>query len=81
MFGGINLFRLFHRSMIEPENNVMIIVKIRTSHRDGLIRVVGEDGQGASSIKTDAAYGGRVDALLVQNPLDRRANATPDIVG
>lgn len=81
MFGGINLLRLFHRSMVEPENDVMIIIKLWTGHRDGLVRVVGEDGEGASSVKTDAAYGGRVDVLLVQDTLNRRANATPDIVG
>ena len=69
MLGGIDFLRLFDRSMIKPQNNVAIIVELWSRHRDGLVRVVSEDGKGAGGIKTNAANGGGVNALLVQNPL------------
>ncbi len=81
MFGRINLLRLFDWSMIEPQNDVMIIFKLWSRHRDGLVSVVGKDSKGAGSIKSNAANAGRVNVLLVEDTLDRCANTTPDIVG
>ena len=59
----------------------MIIVKFWSSHGDGLVGVVGENGEGAGGIEANAADRGRVNVLLVQDTLDRRADTTPDIVG
>ena len=81
MFGGINLLRLFDGPMIQPQYDVMVIIEFWSSHGDGLISVMGEDGEGAGSIKTNATDGGRVNVLLVKDTLDRSADTTPDIVG
>ena len=81
MLGGIDLRRLFNRPMVEPQNNVVIIVEPWSSYGDWLVRVVSEDGKGAGRIKTNAANGGRVNVLLVQDTLDRNTDTPPDIVG
>ena len=54
MFCGIDLFRLGHRSMVEPENNIVVTFKSRTSHRHWFIGVMRKDGEGARSIEADA---------------------------
>ena len=83
MVRGIDLLRLFLRTMVEPQNDISIVaifvVEIRTSYRDGLVCVLGENGERARSIEADAADGNPVDIVLVDSPADRRTDATPNI--
>lgn len=70
--------------MVEPEDDIVVVlfaVELRSSDRDGLVRVVGEDCEGAGCVKANAADGAGVDIVLVQGTLNRGANAAPDVVG
>ncbi len=51
--------------MVEPENDVSIVVESRSGHRDRLVCIVREDGKRAGSIKGHTTYGAGVDAMLV----------------
>ena len=66
--------------MVEPENDITIVVKIRSGHRDGLIRVVRENGKGAGSIKGHTTYSAGIDVVLVQDTLNGGTDTSPDIV-
>ena len=66
--------------MVEPENHVTIIVKIRSGHRDGLVGVVREDGKGAGSIKGHTTYSAGIDVVLGQDTLDGGTDTSPDII-
>ena len=81
MFGGIDLPRLFDWSVIKPEDDVVVVVEFRACHRDRFIGVMGEDGERACGVEAYSPDCGRVNAVLAQNALYRRANAAPDVVG
>ena len=66
--------------MVEPENHITIVVKIRSGHRDGLVRVVRKNGKGAGSIKGHTTYGAGIDVVLGQDTLDGGTNTSPDII-
>jgi hypothetical protein len=56
MLRGIYLFRFFHRAVVQPENNVVVILyggELRPGDGDGLISVVGEDGKGTGCVEPD----------------------------
>lgn len=80
MLCSIDLCSLFNRTVVQPEHNVPIIVEFGTGHGDGLIGVVGEDSQGAGSVECQTSDSGRVDVVLVEDPLDRGADTTPDVI-
>lgn len=81
MLGGIDLCRLFNRSVVEPEDNVPVIVKVGACHRDGLVGIVSEDGKGAGSIESKSAYSVGVNVMLGEDSMNGGADASPDIVG
>ena len=81
MFGGIDLLRLFDWSMIEPEDDVVVIVKLGPCDRNRFVGIVGEDGEGTCSVETNSSNRRRVDVVLTQNTLYGGANAAPDIIG
>lgn len=60
--------------MIQPENDVAVvsisIVKVWPRDGNGLVRIVGEDGQGTGSIEADAADRGFVNTVLVYSSSD-----------
>ena len=66
--------------MVEPENDITIVVKIRPGHRDGLVRVVRENGKGACSIKSHTTYSAGIDVVLGQDTLNGGTDTSPDII-
>lgn len=56
--------------MVEPENDIAIVIKIGSGHGDGLVRVVREDGERAGSVKGHTAYSAGIDVVLVQDTLN-----------
>lgn len=80
MVRRIDLGRLVDGTMVQPEHDVMVIVKSGRCHRYGLIGIMGEDGEGACGIKGQASDGVGVDVVLVENLLHRIANASPYVI-
>ena len=66
--------------MVEPENDITIVVKIRSGHRDGLVRVVRENGKGAGSVKSHTTYSTGIDVVLGQDALKGGTDTSPDII-
>lgn len=66
--------------MVQPQYNVAVIVVLGSCDRDRLIRVVGENSEGAGSVKCKASNGVGNDIMLIQYTLDRVADAAPDII-
>lgn len=58
----------------------MIVVEIGPCYRDGLVGIVGEDSEGASSIEGHSTNRGNIDIVLIQYPVDRGADASPDVI-
>jgi len=56
--------------MVEPKDNIAVIVEVGASDRDGFVCVLGEDGEGAGGIEGHTADGGRVDIVLIEDALD-----------
>ena len=67
--------------MIEPEYDVVVVVELWPRNRDWLICVVGKDGEGAGSVEGKTTDCVDIDAVLIENSLDRIADAPPDIIG
>ena len=53
MFGGIDLLGLFDWPVIQPKDDVSVIVEIGACHGHWLVGVMGEDGKRASRIEAD----------------------------
>lgn len=66
--------------MVEPENDIAIVVEIRSRHRDGFVGIVREDSKRAGSVKGHATDGAGIDVVLVQNTLNGRTDASPDVI-
>ena len=81
MSGGIDLLCLFLWPVIEPENNVVVIVISWRCDRDGFVCICGEDRQRACRIESNASNVIRIDVLLVQDSLKGQTDAPPDVVG
>lgn len=67
--------------MVEPKHNVPVIIEIGTGDGDGLICVVGKDSKRTSGVESHASDSTRINIVLVENALNRRADASPDVVG
>lgn len=80
MLGGIDLSSLLDGPMVEPEDDVVVIVKFGTGDGDGLIGVVGEDGEGTGSIEGETSDGAGINAVLIEDTLDGVADTSPDVV-
>ncbi len=80
MLGGVDLGCFFDGPVVEPEDDVMIIVEFRTGDGDGLVGVVGEDGERAGGIKGEAPNRIGINAVLVEDTLDRIADTSPDVI-
>lgn len=80
MVGSIDLGRLINRSMVQPEYNVVIIVKSGGGDRYRLIGVLRKDGQGAGSIEGKASDCTRIDIVLMEDALNGIADASPNVV-
>ena len=80
MFRGINLLGLLDWPMIQPKDDVPVIVEFRTCNRDWLIGVMGKNGERASGIEADTADCCGIDVVLCQSLLDRRADTSPYVV-
>ena len=65
MSSGIDFGRLFDWSMVEPENDIAIVIETRSGHRYGLVCIAREDGKGAGSVKGHTTDGAGVDIVLV----------------
>ena len=75
---------LLDGAVVEPQDDIVIVllrVEVRRRDGDGVIGVVGEDGQRAGCIEADAADGLRVDVSLRHGAVHREADAAPDIRG
>lgn len=81
MFGGIDLLRLFDWSMIEPEDDVVVIIKLGAGDRNRFVGVVGEYGERTCCVEAHSSNRDRIDVVLAQNTLYGGANAAPDVVG
>ena len=81
MICRIYLFGLLDWAVIEPEDNVSVIVEFWARHRDWFVGIMGEDGKGAGSIEGQASNRRGVNIILVQDALNGGADTTPDIVG
>ena len=83
MIGGIDLLRLFHWPVIQPQNDVAVVsisvIKIWPGNGNRFVCVVGEDREGTGGIEADTANRGLVNAVLVYGTSDRRAYTAPDI--
>lgn len=66
--------------MVEPEDDVAIVIEFRTGNRDGFVGVLGEDRKRACGIKSHALYHRGVDVVLVQDTLYGGTDASPNIV-
>ena len=66
--------------MVEPEDDITIVVKIRSGHRNGLVGVVRENGKGAGSIKSHTTYSAGIDVVLGQDTLNGGTDTSPDII-
>ena len=75
----IDLLGLFDWSMVEPEDNVTVIVEVRPGHGDRLVRFAGEDGKRAGGIETDTTDRISIDVMLADCSLNGDTDATPDI--
>lgn len=79
---GVDLLRLVDGSVVEPQDDVAVIaivLEVGTRDGDGLVGVVGENGEGAGCVEANAAHGCRVDVVLVEGPLHTLADAAPDV--
>ena len=81
MFCSIDLFGLLDWAVIEPENNISVIVEFWARYRDWFVGIVGEDGKRAGSIEGQAPNRCGINVILVKDTLDGRADTTPDVVG
>ena len=59
----------------------MVIVEARSSYRDWLVGVMSEDGKGAGGIEGHPFDSASIDVVLVENLLDRVADASPYVIG
>lgn len=66
--------------MVQPEYDVVVIVKSGRGNRYGLIGVLRKDSEGAGSIEGKASDCTRIDVVLMEDALNRIADAPPDIV-
>lgn len=81
MLCGIDLLSLFDWAVIEPEDDVSVIVEFWARHRDWFVGIMREDGKRAGSIEGQTPDRRRVNVVLVKDALDGRADTTPDVVG
>jgi hypothetical protein len=82
VLGVIDLVRLFNGAVVKPQDDiavVAIVVEIRACHRDGLIGIGREDGQGAGGVEADALDLLRVNGSLDDDATNTLADALPDI--
>lgn len=80
MAGSIDLGGLLDRSVVEPQDNVPVIIKFGTCHRDWLIGVLGEDGEGAGGVESKASDATRIDVVLIEYALDGGTDTSPHII-
>ena len=66
--------------MVQPKNNITIVVETRSGHRDGLVRVVREDSKRAGSVKGHPTDSAGVDVVLVQDTLNGGTDASPYVI-
>ena len=84
VLGVVDLFSLFNRSMVEPQNDVPVVAiigKVGPCNRQRLIGIMGENSEGAGGVKANALDLGRVDGRLADNSADTFADALPDVCG
>lgn len=67
---SIDLCRLFDRSMVEPENDVTVVIEFRTSDGNRFVGIMRENSKGAGGIEGQTADSGGVNVMLVQNAVD-----------
>ena len=70
MLCGIDLLSLLDWAVIEPENDVSVIVEFWARHGDWFVGIMGEDGKRTGSIKGQAANRGGINVILIQDALD-----------
>lgn len=56
--------------MVQPENDVAVVVKAGPGDGDRLVCVLGKDCERASGIESHAPNGARVDIVLIEDTLD-----------
>lgn len=81
MVGSIDLRGFLNWAMIQPQDHVAVRVEIGARYRDRLVGIIGENRQGAGSVKPDTPNRVRIDIVLANNALNSDTNATPDIRG
>ena len=80
MLCGIDLLGLLDWAVIEPEDNVPVIVEFGARHRDWFVGIMGEDGKRAGSIEGQASNRRGVNIVLIEDAVDGRADTTPDVI-
>lgn len=84
MVGCIDLFGLFYRSVIQPEDYVVIIAGLiegRPGDGDGLVGIMREDGERAGRIESYSSDRMRIDIVLGNGTVDGRADTAPYVCG
>ena len=70
MLCGIDLFGFFDWSVIEPENDVSIVVELGTTYGDGFIGILRKYRERTCGVKANAPNGRGIDAVLIEDSLN-----------
>jgi hypothetical protein len=82
MLGAVDFDGLFHRPVVKPQDDIVIIVvEVGSSDGDGFVSIVGKNCKRAGGIEADSTNRGRINPILAEHSLDRHADASPDVVG
>jgi hypothetical protein len=82
VLGVVDELRLGDGAVVQPQDDVAVVAVVgkgRPCDGHGLVRVVGEDGQGACRVEADALDLGRVDGSFGDDAADAFADAEPDV--
>lgn len=80
MLGGVDLGCFLDGPVVEPEDDIMIIIKLGTGNGHGLVGVMREDGERAGGIKGKAPNGVGINVMLIEDTLDGIADTSPNVV-
>ena len=80
MLGVVDLLGLLLRPVIQPEDDIAVIVIFGRGDRDRLVSIGGEDSERACGIEGNSSNGIGVNVVLVQDAVDGLADAPPHIV-
>ena len=80
MLGIVDLLSLGFRPVIEPEDDIAVVIIFGRGDGDRFVGIGGEDGERACRVKSNSSNGSWVNVVLVQNAVDGLADAPPHII-